>query len=337
MADLFSWPSDFESWGRFLDWLLPLAPNLPPRLWPSVVEVFNVWQNILSGVKNPRSAAIIRVCSNWLIELEDIEYSDDRTFKHGRWNAPGGKARSSLATALRMTILRSARSYPSFGLALLERAATNERMRGKAYSDLMTFASTMVDVSPEAVVAVTKAELMKELPEDRKNREERRDREDAEWLQRIRAIPENERTEDQKRALQYIHLPIGRDSYDLEDVGIVQYHSYYYPPSALHEPFASLFERTPTTALSLVRDLANHATKGWHQVQLLNRERMGTPISVTIEFPWGKQEFWGDWPVYSWFMGYFAPPPLECAFLGLSHWAFKQIEGGQQTERSSVR
>ena len=64
MADLFSWPSDFESWGRFLDWLLPLAPNLPPRLRPSVVEIFSVWQNILSGVKNPRSAAIIKVCSN---------------------------------------------------------------------------------------------------------------------------------------------------------------------------------------------------------------------------------------------------------------------------------
>ena len=332
MADLFGWPSDFESWGRFLDWLLPLAPNLPPRLRPHVVEVFKVWQNILADIKNPRSAAIIDVCNNWLIELEGVDYSEDPTFKYGPWNALGREARSTLATALRMNILRSARSYPSFGVALFERAATNEHMRGDAYSDLMTFASTMVDVSPDAVVAVTKAELMTELPEDRRNREERNHQEYAERLQRIRAIPDNERTESHKRALQHIHLPIGSHSYDLEDAGINQYHRYYYPPSPLHEPFASLFEKTPKAALSLVRDLANHATKAWYQVQLLNRRRMGTPIPVNIDFPWGKQEFWGDGRVYCWFMGQFVSQPLECAFLGLSHWAFKQLDGGRKTD-----
>ena len=333
MADLFSWPSDFESWGRLLDWLIPFVPNLPQRLLPNVVEVFNVWQNVLADVKNPHSAAIIEACSNWLIELEGVEYPENSTFKHNRWNALSGEARSNLATALRMTIRRSARSYPGPALALFERAATNERMRGKAYGDLMSFASTMTDVNPDAVVAVAKAELMEELPQDRYDREQRERQERAEWLQRIRAIPENERTEDQKRTLQHIHLPIGQDSYDLDDVGFDQHHRYYYPPSARHEPFASLFEKTPEAALSLVRDLANHATQGWHQVRLLNRERMGTPIPVTVEFPWGKQEFWGDRHVYCWSMEHLAPPPLECAFLSLSYWAFKQIEGGRQTDQ----
>ncbi len=59
---------------------------------------------------------------------------------------------------------------------------------------------------------------------------------------------------------------------------------------------------------------------------------MGTPLPVTVEFSWGKQQFWGDWHVYSWFMGQLAPQPLECAFLSLSYWAFKQIEGGRQTD-----
>ena len=52
---------------------------------------------------------------------------------------------------------------------------------------------------------------------------------------------------------------------------------------------------------------------------------------MTIEFPWGKQEFWGDWHVYQWFMGQLAPEPLECAFNALSYWAFNQIEAGQPT------
>ena len=332
IADLLSWPSDFESWGRLLDWLLPLAPNLPEWVLPNVVEVFSVWQNALADIKNPRSAAIIEICSNWLIELEGVKYLEDPTFNHGRWNALGGEAQSSLVTALRITIMRSARTYPGPVLALFERAATNERMRGKAYSDLMGFTSTMADVSPEAVVAVSKAELMEELPQDRYDREKRGHREYAERLKRIRAIPENERTEDQKRTLQHMYFPIGSNSYDLEDVGIDRHLNYYYPPSALHEPFASLFAKKPEAALSLVRDLANHATKGWHQVQLLNRKHMGTPLPVTVEFSWGKQQFWGDWHVYSWFMGQLAPQPLECAFLSLSYWAFKQIEGGRQTD-----
>ena len=315
-----------------MDWLFPLAPNLPQRLLPNVIAVFSVWQNVLADIKNPRSAAIIEVCSNWLIELEGVEYSEDLTFKNGQWNALGSEAWSSLATALRMIIMRSARSYPDPALALFERAATNEHMRREAYSDLMGFTWTMADVSPEAVVAVAKAELMKELPRDRYDREKREHRERAERLKRIRAIPENERTEGQKRTLQHMYLPIGRASYDHENIGINQHHNYYYPPSALHEPFASLFEKTPEAALGLVRDLANHATKGWHQVQLLNRKRMGTPIPVTVEFPWGKQEFWGDWHVYSWFMGQLAPQPLECAFLSLSYWAYKQIEGGRGTD-----
>ena len=277
IADLLSLPSDFESWGRLLDWLLPLAPNLPEWVLPNVVEVFSVWQNALADIKNPRSAAIIEICSNWLIELEGVKYLEDPTFNHGRWNALGGEAQSSLVTALRITIMRSARTYPGPVLALFERAATNERMRGKAYSDLMGCTSTMADVSPEAVVAVSKAELMEELPQDRYDREKRGHREYAERLKRIRAIPENERTEDQKRTLQHMYSPIGSNSYDLEDVGIDRHLNYYYPPSALHEPFASLFAKKPEAALSLVRDLANHATKGWHQVQLLNRKHMGTP------------------------------------------------------------
>ena len=333
MADLLSWPSDLESWGRFLDWLLPLAPKLPQRLLPNVVEVFSVWQNMLAGTKNPRSAAMIEVCNNWLINLEGTGYPEGLDFKDGRQNALGGAARSSLATALRAIIMSSARSYPDSALALFQRAAQNGSMRKKAYSDLMNFTSMMVDVSPEAVITVAKAELMEELPQDRYDREERQHQEYAERLERIRSIPEDERTKDQKRSIQYQHFPIVRGSYDPEDVGITQHHQYYHPPSALHEPFASLFAKTPEAALSLVRDLANHATKGWHQNQLLYRERMGTPIPVIVEFPWGKQEFWGDWNVYSWFVEHLAPQPLGCAFLSLSYWAFKQIESGRQTDQ----
>ena len=65
----------------------------------------------------------------------------------------------------------------------------------------------------------------------------------------------------------------------------------------------------------------------------INQTRMGAPIPVVIEFPWGTQRFWGDWTVYSWFKGQLAPKPLASAFLSLSHWALKQIDAGQSADK----
>lgn len=332
MADLLGWPSDLESWGRLLDWLLPLAPSLPARLLPHVLEVVDVWQNVFADLKNSRSAAAIDLCGSWLIELESVEYRQDFTLELGRWATLGSEARSSLVTALRMMIMRSARSYPAPAVALFERAITNKRMRREAYSELMGFTPTLADVAPEVVVAVAKAELIEELPQDRLEREEREYWEYTERLKRLRAIPEEERTEEQIRVLQNISFPLRHHSIELDDIGIDRHHNYYYPASALHEPFASLFTKRPEVGLGLVRDLINHATQGWHQTQLLNRGRMGTPIPVILEFPWGKQEFWGDSRLYAWFMGQAAHNALECAFLALSYWAFKQLESGRSTD-----
>jgi hypothetical protein len=100
---------------------------------------------VFADLKNARSATIVDVRASWLIELEGVEYPKDPTFEHGRWDALGGEARSSLATALRMTIMRSARSYPEPAIALFERAVTNERMRRTAFSDLMGFTPTMAE------------------------------------------------------------------------------------------------------------------------------------------------------------------------------------------------
>jgi hypothetical protein len=80
-----------------------------------------------------------------------------------------------------------------------------------------------------------------------------------------------------------------------------------------------------------VRDLSNRAVKGWRQIHYLNRRELGTPLPVSVAFPWGKQEFWGDWHVYNWSQGQLSPHPLECAYLAISYWAFKEIEKGRST------
>ena len=331
LADMLGWPSDFQSWGRLLDWLLPIAPSLPARLVPHVIEIFGVWQNALADVPNKRSAAVIRQCGEWLINLEETEYFDPRIDRRDAWQGLGGKARSSLATALRGVLLRAARAYSEPAIALFERAVANERMRKAAYSDLMAFTPIMAEVAPTNVVALAKAELMEELPQSRFDRFRREAEERRARLEQIRAIPEADRTPHQRRALEFVHFPASMDRYDLDDVGIQRHNNFYFPASALHEPFASLFAKAPESALQLVHDLSNHTTTGWRQIHGLNHHEMGTPLPVTLEFPWGEQTFWGDWRVYSWFLGELAPQPLECAFLALSYWAFKEIERGRPT------
>ncbi len=85
-------------------------------------------------------------------------------------------------------------------------------------------------------------------------------------------------------------------------------------------------------ALKLVRDLANHATEGWHQLRRLSRRSPCTPIPTTVTFPWGTQQFWGNWQQYNWHLGQLGPQPLECAFLAMSYWAFREIENGRPVD-----
>jgi hypothetical protein len=219
MAHMLGWPSDFQSWGRLLDWLLPIAPSLPARLVPHIIEVFGVWQNPLTDIQNSRSAAILKQCSQWLIDLENTQYAGVLVAKDA-WSELGSQARSSLATALRAAILRAARSYPAHAVALFDRAVANERMRSAAYGDLMAFTLIMAEVAPEKVVAVAKAELIEELPQDRFDRLRREEEGRRERNRRVQAVPEADRTPQQRRALEAAPFYIGAERYDLDEVGI---------------------------------------------------------------------------------------------------------------------
>jgi hypothetical protein len=338
VAHLWGWPSDFRSWARLLDWMIPLIPELPARLLPDVAEIFGVWQNALAGMKNPRSEAIVTLCAGWLVDLEELEYPVGRKWNappdDARWQGLSGDGQTTLAAALRMTVVQSARAYPAPAIALFERASVNTYMRRKLYGELMGFSPTMAGIAPEALVALAKAQLIEELPRDRVEREERERKEHFERIEKLRAIPEKDRTEEQKRELLFQHasITIGHWEPDIHDIGIESHQHYYSSLSPLHEPFASLFAAKPELALGLVRDLANHATRGWRQVELFHRERWGTPLPIIVEFSWGKQEFWGDNRVYGWMMGFHAPNALECAIQALGYWAFKEVERGRPAD-----
>ena len=330
IADMLGWPSDFRAWGRLIDWIISEAATVPIKLIPKILEVFSVWQNALSDQKNGRSKAILQVADTWLLRFEDGELHD-ADVEEEKTRSLSHDERSRLGNSLRSILLRSARSYPDFAKKLFKRTIADKDRRPAVYSHLIAFSPTIAQVDPDLLADLAEAQLLEELPEDRLLRERKEREEHYKHLKKIRAIPEEKRTKDQSRALQSSFFPIGNDRYDLDDIGIERHNDFYFPTSPLHEPFKSLFATKPDVALRLVRNLANHATKGWRQVHSINHKTMGTPVPISVTFPWGVRQFWGDWRVYSWGMGELAPQPLECAFLALNHWAFMQIEGGRST------
>jgi hypothetical protein len=326
IADMLGWPSDFNAWGRLIDWIIAEAASVPIRLIPKILEVFGVWQNVFSTVKNARSKAILTLASDCLLRFEEGTLHDAADGSIYSFSRDEG---SRVGMALRSILLRSAASYPDFAKAIFKRAIDDKDRRRKVFDDLIAFSPIMSQVDPDLLADLAEAQLMEELPLDEYNRK-RQEREDYhKRLAQVRAVPEAERTQNQQRMLDHIHFPIGEGRYDLDDIGIERHNNFYHPPSALHEPFKSLFENKPGVALRLIRSLSNHATEGWKQIHAIRRRELGTPIPVFIAFPWGKQELWGDWRVYSWGQGQLAPTALECAFLALTYWAFKQVDGGR--------
>ena len=331
MADMLGWPSDFAAWGRLIDWIISEKNSIPVRFIPRILEVFDVWQNVGADFRNGRSSAILKRANEWLVRFEKGELRDKgESEKDKEWRFSRDDS-SRLAKSLRSIVLRSARSYPDYAKDLFKRAIADKDRRQALYADLIAFSLIMVHVDPELVADLAEAELLEELPEDELIRKEKERKDYYKRLEALRAIPEDKRTENQKRALEhpsFFHA-IGSDRYDLDHIGIDRHNNFYFPTSALHEPFKSLFAVKPDVALRLVRNLANHATKGWRQIHSINRKKMGTPVPVSVTFPWGTQQFWGDWRVYSWGWGQLAPNPLECAFLSLNYWSFKQLEAGR--------
>jgi hypothetical protein len=327
IADMLGWPSDFRAWGRLIDWIIAEAATIPVRLIPTILDVFGVWQNVFSTILNSRSEAILTLANEWLLRFEEGKLRDAES--SGSIDAFSRGEGSRVGTALRSILLRSAPSYSEFAKAIFKRAKADKDRRRKVFDDLISFSPIMSQVDPDLLADLAEAQLLEELPRDKNDRKRKEREEYYKRLAEIRAIPENDRTPNQQRMLDHVHFPIGEDRYDVDDIGIERHNNFYHPPSALHEPFKSLYENKPDVALRLTRNLSDHATEGWKQIHAIRQREMGTPISVVLECPWGKQEFWGDWRVYSWGQGQLAPTALECAFLALTYWAFKQVEGGR--------
>lgn len=332
-ADLLGWPSDFAAWRRLIKFILRRIQDIPQRLYPEIVAVFDVWQNALADLRNPTSRELLQQCATWLAAIDTISTADGPDENSAYWKkVPDlGAFRKSLSQLL----LRSSRAEPTFAADYLQRIATSEHIRDDAFFDIISYSPVLAQSLPQSVVELSLAFLREELPDEKVAREERELRRAAEWREAALAKPEAERTRREQMVLSGgVSLrTIGDFSYhDWERLSIHDDHRSFWPPSPLREPFHSLFQSSPDEALRLLRELCNHAMTAWRQLHRHSRDRRGTPIPLELTFPWGTQRFWGTDREYLWFRSTRTPKAIGCGFMALEDWSFSEFERGRPVD-----
>lgn len=329
-ADLLGGPSDFASWRRLITFVLKRISAIPPRLYPEIVAIFEVWQNALANFRNPMSRALLQQCATWLTAIDAISNADGPDEISVYWEkVPDlGGLRKSLSRLL----LRASSAEPSFAAEYLQRVTHSERIRDDEFDDIIGYSPVLAQSLPEAIVALSLASLREELPSEQVAREEQEFRDTAAWRKAVLAKPEAERTHQEIN-----FLSIGPSlrsigdfgDHDWERLSIHDDHRSYWPPSPLREPFHSLFQTSPEEALRLLKELCNHAMAAWQQLHLHSHERSRTPIPLELTFPWGVQRFWGTEREYLWCRSTWAPKAIGCGFMALEEWCFAELARGR--------
>lgn len=333
-ADQFGWPSDMAAWMRLIDLLARKIQSVPTNLLPYILSVFEVWQNAFSGMPNRVSDFVLDQSHRWLIELSEKNKESDWPKVPEEWDELGESREEFRETLVRL-IFMSAPVKPELTQNYLKFLIDTERLDRSQFEEILLFSPTLAKSHPGLLVDLTLKHLKNELPEELRDRRRREWQAQIEWRDRIEKKPEEERTRAEKLGLEAAYMPLGIESfdrYDWDDLSINDDLHTYFPASPLREPFNSLFVFSPLEALKLVSNLCTHAITAWRQLHKLSDDRSGKPVPVEVEFPWGKQQFWGNEREYLWYRGTWAPNAIACALMALERWALSEVEKNQSAE-----
>lgn len=330
-ADRFGWPSDPRAWRRLIEWAIEREGQLPAEVVPNLVSVFEVWQNAFWNAPNPVSQRIVACALDWLIDIENRRHAGGWPHDHGRWQGLDHDTLDELESSLRVLVLMAAIAYPAQAARYLGHLNESGRYRRKAFSDVLIYSTTLAQAVPDDLVSLFCSEMLSLLPEDQLAEWARERDEQIRELERIRALPDNERQAYERFPMSPM-LSSHLGDHDWRDLAIEDHHGQFFPASPLREPFRSLFEHSPAHARALVLTIVNHATTAWRQLHQHPEGARGTPLPLELKFPWGRQTFWGDPGHYQWFRGGQSPYTVASALMALEHWAFAEIDKGRPVD-----
>lgn len=331
-ADALGWPSDIAAWQRLIIFVLKRINNIPTYLYPEIVAIFEVWQNMFSGTSNKLSDLLILRCNTWLESIEKINPYDTNDQYKKLWQEV--TELKSFKESLVQLIFRYSRVNSSHSTSYLNGLVEAKSISDSDFNNISSFAPILAQSVPELLVKVTLSYLQKELPDDLVSRLKKEDEESAKWRESVKKKPRSERTHDERMALASPSLSLGHDfsDYDWERLSLNDSFQSLYPPSPLREPFHSLFQESPKDAIKLLTTLCNHATSAWIQLHKYDFKERGTPVPLDLEFPWGAQRFWGTRREYLWTRSLFSPQIIGCGFMALEEWCFSEISQGRKVD-----
>lgn len=298
-ADMWGHPSDVAAWARFCDWLLDHASDIPTSVIPDVVSAFEVWQNMFSHYRNRVSERIFQTCLAWLYHIQHQRHRREFSTERGVWAdiEDWRDGLDELESALRTLVLNSSLTQGSLVTQYLRDLRRLERMSRQAVQSVFTHAPFLSRTCPAELVDFTLSVVRQHLP---------------------MVVKKDMR---------------GRDYLVSHSFGLFEWdhlsiddHFFFVPAAPTREPFHSLLQQAPDQGRRLVREVANHAIRSWRQLHRLSHEKDGTPIPLVMQFPWGRQVFWGDSRIYLGARGCFGPSAVNSGWMALEAWAFSELE-----------
>lgn len=300
-ADMWGHPSDVAAWARFCDWLLDHASDIPTSVIPDVVSAFEVWQNMFSHYRNRVSERIVQTCLAWLYHIQYQRHQREFSMDRGVWAEieDWRDGLDELESALRTLVLNCSLTQSSLVTQYLRDLRCLERIPRQAVRSVFSNAPLLSRACPAELVDFTLSAVRENLPV---------------------VVKKN------MRGCDYLVSP-SFGHFEWDHLSIDDQFSFS-PPAPTREPFHSLLQQAPDQGRRLVREVANHAIRSWRQLHRLSHEKDGTPIPLIMQFPWGRQVFWGDSRLYLGARGSFGPSMVNSGWMALEAWAFRELEKG---------
>jgi len=279
------------TWVRFFNWLFFGDADPPPVLIPELLPVFATWQSTFAGLDVRHCRRIGQLASKWLIEFEAAGHPDAWQDRREPFGIRFQYDRErDLEKEIRSLFLQSAGDVPNLVSKYLSTQST-DKLSHIHRAEIMGVGNTIARFLPEEFVDYVMAVFFRHPKDDKSS--------------------------------------FGGSGLEWRELGMVDDFSFY-PASPLQSPFLALLRHHTEQGLRLIRETCNFAIDVWrwlHEREGHRKEGI-RPVSVEIEFSWGKQQFWGDGSVYSWFRGGHGNNVCQSALMALEWWAFERIEAG---------
>jgi hypothetical protein len=280
-----------RSWRPFVNWFLPFLENAPLSTARETSHLFDTIASAYSCVPDWMAERV----ASWATRiLQSLTYSGDfmESFEKKRalLDEIGIENEHEFRDRLLSILFHCVSGAPEQVISHLTWMAAQDRPAGVEFV-IENSALLAVSIPKELVDVLLKFQI-KPLPEE-----------------------EGEFSFGRRSSLEFNEL-------------CIQHDRLYFSASHLRPPFLPLLYRNPSEALRLICGLCNAAMESWRQI--LREERWGTPIPITLEFPWGRKEFWGHFREYTWNRG-MGPGPytVMSGLMALEVWMEKEVEGGR--------